>query len=154
MIRHQPNGVAYYTFESLDGFPEIVHAVTTRHGGVSTGKYASLNLTTGTGDDPAAVRENLDRACAVLGLRREDTVSPNQRHTANVRRIEQADRGQVYAGYDIFVTDQPEVPLVLRYADCTPVLIYDPAKRALAVIHSGWRGTVQAASRARRGAVA
>jgi YfiH family protein len=148
MIRHQPNGVAYYTFESLDGFPEIVHAITTRHGGVSAGKYASLNLTTGTGDDPAAVRENLDRACAALGLRREDAVSPNQRHTANVRRIEQADRGQVYTDFDIFVTDQPDVPLVLRYADCTPVLIYDPERRALAVIHSGWRGTVQGASRA------
>lgn len=148
MIRHQPNGIAYYTFASLDAFGDIVHAITTRHGGVSTGRYASLNLTTGTGDDPVAVRENLDRICGVLGLRREDLVSPNQRHTANVRRIEQADRGQVYTGYDVFVTDQPGVPLVLRYADCTPVVIYDPVRRAAAVIHSGWRGTVQGAARA------
>jgi hypothetical protein len=147
MIRHQPNGVAYYTFEALDGFPEVVHAVTTRHGGVSSGRYASLNLTTGTGDDPAAVRENLDRVCAALGLRREDTVSPNQRHTANARRIEWSDRGQVYTGFDIFVTDRPDVGLVLRYADCTPVLLYDPVRRAAAVVHSGWRGTVQGASR-------
>ena len=78
-------------------------------------------------------------------MRREDAVSPNQRHTANVRRIEQADRGRVYAGFDGFVTDQPEVPLVLRYADCTPVLIDDPERRVLAVVHSGWRGTVQGA---------
>lgn len=148
MIRHQPNGVAYYTFESLEGFGDVVHAITTRHGGVSTGRYASLNLTTGTGDDPAAVRVNLDRVCAVLGLRREDIVSPNQRHTANVRRIEQADRGQVYTGYDVFVTDQPGVPLVLRYADCTPIIIYDPVRYAAAVVHSGWRGTVQGATRA------
>jgi YfiH family protein len=148
MNRHQPNGVAYYTFESLDGFSELIHAVTTRHGGVSTGRYSSLNLTTGTGDDPQAVGENLARTCAALNLRRDDLVSPNQRHTANVRRIEQADRGQIYTGFDVFVTDQPGVPLLLRYADCTPVLIYDPVRRAAAVIHSGWRGTVQGAAAA------
>lgn len=147
MNRHQPNGVAYYTFEALERFGELIHAITTRHGGVSTGRYSSLNLTTGTGDDPQAVGENLERACAVLGLRRADLVSPNQQHTANVRRIEEADRGQVYTGYDIFVTDRPGVPLLLRYADCTPVLIYDPVHRAVAVIHSGWRGTVQGAAR-------
>lgn len=148
MNRHQPNGVAYYTFESLERFGELIHAITTRHGGVSTGRYSSLNLTTGTGDDPRAVGENLARVCAALGLRRDDLVSPNQRHTANVRRIEQADRGQVYTGYDVFITDQPGVPLLLRYADCTPVLLYDPVRRAAAVIHSGWRGTVQGATRA------
>ncbi len=148
MHRHQPNGVAYYTFESLDAFEELIHAVTTRHGGVSTGRYASLNLTTGTGDDPAAVQENLHRACEVLDLRHEEVVSPNQRHTANVRRIEQDDRGRVYTGYDVFVTDRPGVPLLLRYADCTPVLIYDRVHRAVSVIHSGWRGTVQGAARA------
>jgi len=146
--RYQPNGVAYYTFESLEPYAEVVHAITTRHGGVSVGPYRSLNLTTGTGDDPAAVRENLARMCAALGLRRDDLVSPNQRHTANVRRIEEADRGRVYTGYDVFVTDRPEVPLLLRYADCTPVLIYDPVRHAAAVVHSGWRGTVQGATRA------
>ena len=38
MNRHQHNDLAYYTFPSLDAFPELVHAVTTRHGGVSTGQ--------------------------------------------------------------------------------------------------------------------
>jgi len=146
--RHQHNGIAYYTFESLDRFDELIHAITTRHGGISVGRYSSLNLTTGTGDDPAAVGENLERVCAALNLRRADLVSPNQRHTANVRRIEQTDRGQVYTGYDVFVTNQPGVPILLRYADCTPVLIYDPVHRATAVVHSGWRGTVQGATRA------
>jgi polyphenol oxidase len=148
MNRHQSNGLGYYTFETLDAFPEIIHAVTTRHGGVSTGKYASLNLTTGTGDEPAAVQENLRRACAALGLRREDLVSPNQRHTANVQRVGRAERGQVFTGYDILITDEPGVPLLLRYADCTPVLVCDRKHHAFAVVHSGWRGTVQRAAAA------
>src|SRR5438132_1463355 len=44
--------------------PGYVVAFTTREGGVSTGVYESLNLTTGTGDDPELVAENRRRACA------------------------------------------------------------------------------------------
>lgn len=148
MNRHLSNGLAYYTFEALDAFGELVHAVTTRHGGVSTGQWSSLNLTTGTGDDPAAVEENLRLTSNALGLRREDLVSPNQRHTANVRRVGAGDRGRVWPHTDALITDEPGVPLLLRFADCTPILIYDPTRRALALVHSGWRGTVQAAGRA------
>lgn len=141
MQRHEHQNLAYYTFPSLSQYRELRHAVTTRHGGVSIGPYASLNVTK-NGDDPAAVEENLRRICAALGIRREDLVSPSQVHQAEVRRVDQGDRGLVYAGYDVLVTDQPEVPLLLRYADCVPVLIYDPAHHALALAHSGWRGTV------------
>lgn len=147
MNRHQSNDLAYYTFDALDAFGELIHAVTTRHGGVSAGQWSSLNLTKGTGDDPAAVEENLRRACGALGLCREDLVSPNQRHTANVRRVGAGDRGRIWPNIDTLITDEPGVPLLLRYADCTPVLIYDPVRRALALVHSGWRGTVQAAGR-------
>jgi polyphenol oxidase len=141
--RHQPNGLAYYTFSSLDAFAQIRHGVTTRHGGVSTAPYQTLNISKGLGDDPLAVDENLQRVCLALAIRREHVVSPNQRHTANVCRVDENDRGRVCAGFDALITDRPGVPLLLRYADCTPVLIYDPPHHAIAVIHSGWRGTVQ-----------
>jgi polyphenol oxidase len=148
MIRHDHTGLNYYTFASLDAFGMLRHAVTGRHGGVSTGPYASLNITKGSGDDPALAEENLQRVCRALQVRRNYVVSPNQCHTANVCRVDQGYRGQVVAGYDILITDQPAVPLLLRYADCVPVLIYDPAHHALALVHSGWRGTVQGATRA------
>ncbi len=148
MNRHQQDGLAYYTFPSLSGYGELVHAVTTRHGGVSAGPYATLNMDRGLGDEPAAVKENVRRVCAAIGIRREQLVSPRQRHTANVRRVDRIDRGLVYDGYDALVTDQPDVPLLMVYADCAPVLIYDPAHHALALIHSGWRGTVGGVVRA------
>ena len=148
MHRHQANGLAYYTFESLEPFPELVQGVTTRHGGVSTGPFASLNLSTGLGDDPAAVDENLNRVCHAFGILRANAVSPSQRHTVNVQRVDREDRGRIWAGYDALITDHEDVPLILRYADCTPVLIYDPVHRALALVHSGWRGTVQGITRA------
>lgn len=148
MNRYQPNEVAYYTFPSLERYGELLHGVTTRHGGVSTGPYSALNLTKSVGDAPEAVEENLRRVAAALGFRREDLASPTQRHTAHVKRVGPGDRGAICEGCDTIITDAPGVPVLLRFADCAPILIYDPVHRAFALVHSGWRGTVQAAVRA------
>jgi polyphenol oxidase len=148
MHRHETDGLAFYTFDSLDAYPELSHAITTRHGGVSVGPYCSLNVSNGRGDDPEAVEENLRRICRALGLERRDLTSPKQQHTAEVRRVGAAERGQIQPGCDALITGEPGLPLLLRYADCVPVLIYDPAHRALALVHSGWRGTVLGAPRA------
>jgi YfiH family protein len=148
MHRNEPNGLTYYTFESLEEFPELIHGITTRHGGVSVGPYRSLNVSKGRGDNSEAVEENLRRVAGALGLERHDLVSPNQRHTANVRRVGSVDRGQIQVGFDALITDEARVPLLLRYADCVPVLIYDPVHRAVALVHSGWRGTALGTPRA------
>lgn len=145
MNRHESAGVVYYTFESFDGYGDIIHGITTRHGGVSTSHWSSLNLTKGNGDDPLAVEENLRRAAGALGVSPEDLVSPNQRHTARAQQVGRAERGRIISETDTLFTNEQGVPILLRYADCTPVLLYDPARHACAVIHSGWRGTVAGA---------
>ncbi len=145
MNRHESAGIVYYTFESFDGYGDIIHGITTRHGGVSTGHWSSLNLTKGNGDDPLAVEENLRRAAGALGVSREDLVSPNQRHTARAQQVGRAERGRIISETDTLFTNEAGVPILLRYADCAPVLLYDPARHAYAVIHSGWRGTVAGA---------
>jgi polyphenol oxidase len=145
MIRHEAGGIVYYTFESLDRFGEVVHGVTARHGGVSEGPWASLNLTKGTGDDPEHVEQNLRRVADALGTRREHLVSPNQRHTTRAAAVTPADRGRVLPETDTLLTADADVPVLLRYADCTPILLYDPRRAAIAVVHSGWRGTVAGA---------
>lgn len=45
-------------------------------------------------------------------------------------------------GYDAFVTNKPGVAIGVRTADCVPVLMYDPVNRAVAAVHSGWKGTI------------
>jgi YfiH family protein len=145
MIRNDNSGIVYYAFESLAPYGEVVHGVTARHGGVSTGPWGSLNLTKGNGDDPALVEENLRRVSAAFGVARADLVSPNQRHTANAERVRAEHRGHIFTNTDTLLTNESGVPLLLRYADCTPVLLYDPRHRAFAVVHSGWRGTVAGA---------
>lgn len=51
--------------------------------------------------------------------------------------------GKVFPETDGLITDRPDVALLIKYADCTPIVLFDPIKKVQAVLHSGWRGTVQ-----------
>ena len=81
-----------------------------------------------------------------IGFTPEDTVFPMQRHTDIIRLVTEAQRGeglfretaQVCDGQ---ITDRPGVALVAFSADCTPVLLFDPVRRAIGAVHAGWRGT-------------
>jgi polyphenol oxidase len=124
---------------TYDGF---MHAIFTRLGGVSRGAFASLNLGGTVGDDVAAVEENHRRVFAALGYAGEAWVSPHQVHGNRVAVVGAADRGQVIAATDALVTNEPGVALLLRFADCVPVLFFDSRQRVVAIAHAGWRGVV------------
>lgn len=71
---------------------------------------------------------------------------PKQTHTDKVEKIEEGDEGiyiQKFDNVDGFVTDKKNKVLMLGFADCTPLLFYDPVKNAIANTHSGWKGTLQ-----------
>jgi hypothetical protein len=148
MIRREANGAVVYSFAALEKFPEVVHGITGRHGGVSTGPYASLNLSTGLGDDPGAVARNVELACEAVGVARGSLITLHQRHTANLREVHADECGKVFDHADGLLTDDADTPLLLRFADCTPILLYDPVHRACCAVHSGWKGTVQGIARA------
>ena len=69
-----------------------------------------------------------------------------QMHQVHDVKVAVVDRGDLTRdeldGYDAMITDLPGVAIGVRTADCIPVLLYDPVKKATAAIHSGWRGTV------------
>ena len=69
-----------------------------------------------------------------------------QMHQVHDVKVAVVDRGDLTRdeldGYDAMITDLPGVAIGVRTADCIPVLLYDPVKKAAAAIHSGWRGTV------------
>ena len=143
----QAGDLLYYTFPSFDGIDFVRHGFSTRLGGVSEGTFASMNLSFTRGDDPAAVRENFDRFCAAIRVEAEDVVISAQTHTANVKIVTAADRGQgitrekEYTDVDGLITNDPNVVLCTQYADCVPLLFVDPVKRVVATSHAGWRGT-------------
>ena len=124
-------------------------AVTARSGGVSSGPYATLNLSLTVGDDPGCVRENRRRLAAAFGARLDDFVFARQVHGALVRVVGQADRGSgafslddAPGEADALVTASPGVVLAILTADCVPVVLHDPVAGVLACVHAGWRGTV------------
>ena len=123
----------------------VVHCFSTRHGGVSTGCLASLNLGTHRGDDWNNVYENYRRLGAAVGFTPEQTVFTRQTHTDIVARVGAAERGdglfrEVEPERDGICTNEPGVALDCFAADCTPILLHDPVRRAVAAVHAGWRG--------------
>ena len=133
----------YLTSSLLAG---AAHCFSTRFGGVSEGYLASLNLGTHRGDRPENVRENYAILGRAVGFLPERTVFTRQVHSDVIERVgaAQCGRGLQYEateGCDGLITDEPGVALTVFSADCTPVLLYDPVRRAAGAVHAGWRGT-------------
>ena len=123
----------------------VPHCFTTRHGGVSSGYLSSLNLGTNRGDSPPNVTENYRILGSALGFDPKNAVLTNQIHTATVRTVTKADHlgldHQAYPQCDALITNDPGAALVIFTADCTPILLHDPATGAVGAAHAGWRGT-------------
>lgn len=148
---HQKGSLQYLTAGSLEQ-GGAVHAFSTRYGGVSEGPLASLNLGTHRGDRPENVLENYRILGSAVGFRPEGTVFTKQLHTDIVLRVGRAERGaglfrEQETVCDGIITDEPGVALVCFSADCTPILLYDPVRRAVGAVHAGWRGTAQGIAR-------
>lgn len=140
MQRTNHNGVIYYRFEGLVAEPGLEHALFTRRGGVSRPPFDTLNVGHTVGDDLDAVRENHERALGALGWRPADVVTGHLVHGARVAVVGPQDKGRVCAETDALVTAEPGVTLMLRFADCVPVLFFDRRRRVIGLAHVGWRG--------------
>ena len=140
--------VTYLTYPAFEKLEGIIHGFSTRLGGVSRGIYSSMNLSFTRGDEEEAVKENYRRIAQAIGFQTEDIVTSDQTHTANVRKVTEADRGKGitvprdYQDVDGMVTNVPGLVLATFYADCVPLYFADPVKRVIGLSHSGWRGTV------------
>lgn len=129
--------IKWHTFNLLLNCPRLIHGVFLRHGGVSEGPFASLNFSSFRGDSEEHVAINRQRALQALSI--EKAVTIHQCHSA---KIEEAAYGHTNKG-DALATDQPNLGLLILHADCQAAIFYDPVQHALAVVHCGWRGSVQ-----------
>ncbi len=140
-------GVTFLTFPSFSAFPFVRNAFSTRMGGVSKNEFSSMNLAFGRGDNDANVQENYRRFCRAVGFDYHSLVSSAQDHHTHIRRVgkEQCGVGiwkpKDMESVDGIVTDEPGVTLVTHYADCVPIFLLDPKRRAIGLAHAGWRGT-------------
>lgn len=143
-------------FALLDDIP---HVISTRHGGVSSGPYRSLNLGYSTPDDESAIATNRERLVALLGMPATKIVSGWLTHGNEVSVFRKSDAGIWPVGRfpvrqhsartedlfksDAVVSDVGGLGFVLTFADCVPLLFFDPRRHVLGAAHAGWRGTAQ-----------
>ena len=137
--------------EKLNRLAWLVHAFSTRLGGVSRGYGGNaLNLGFTKHDSRVAVERNRELFLKELGVangrKSWPLVSLRQIHSDLIHRVDRmrADRmpEQPLAG-DGMVTDTPGLVLAVLTADCLPVILVDRKRRAVGVFHAGWRGTVK-----------
>lgn len=151
---HEQKGVYWLTYPALDKEKQFLHGFSTRLGGVSGEHLYSMNLSFSRGDKEENVKENFRRIASAIGFSEENMVFSDQTHTANIRKVTKADCGKGfsrkrdYKDIDGLITNEPEVVLTTFFADCVPVFLIDPVRRAIGLVHSGWRGTVSKISQA------
>lgn len=148
----------WFRFPYLDALEIAFCGFSTRRGGVSPAPYDSLNLGSTTRDDPANVAENRLRQALAFGYPLQEHI--RLEHGCRVHLVEKCgDRSldsemsdlSPHSGLpvaDAVITRERGVPITIYYADCVPVVVMDPVRRAVGVAHAGWRGTVVEVARA------
>ena len=148
-LRRTENNLWHGKFST---FPDnlVVHAVSTRLGGVSKPPFDSLNLALHVGDEPADVIANRKRFAQSLGFSINDIVTPNQIHGDKIFRVDENYRGCGCENYadsipetDALITNTPALPLMLCFADCVPIFFVDVENCAIGLAHGGWKGTLK-----------
>ena len=138
---HLRGEIRYFQFDLFD--PGLTHAVFTRQGGVSPEPWAALNLGSTVGDDLERVRENRRIALATLERDTTSVYDVWQVHGVDVA-IAEAPRPPdiLHQPADAILTDKPGITLMMRFADCVPIMLYDPVRKVVGIAHAGWLGTV------------
>jgi polyphenol oxidase len=122
----------------LQSTGRVVHGMSTRRGGVSAPPFG-MNTSLSVGDDPGNVHRNRRLLLDAIGVHPECLALPLQIHSGTVLR---ADAPGTYPACDALITDRTDIALGISIADCTPILIVDVQRNAIAAVHAGWRGTV------------
>ncbi len=128
----------------LNTYSEIEHNFTTRDGGISKSPFNSNNLAFHVGDKSDDVLKNHQTLAEQMGYDYRDLVHMQQIHSDIITIVEPAIHNfENPPECDALVTDQPNIPLMVMVADCTPVLFFDPIKNVIAVAHAGRAGAIK-----------
>ena len=141
MAIHKKNSLTWYSANSFET-AGVKHGFFMRHGGCSPQPWTSLNLATSVGDSRENVIENRNRIADALGIARDSFYDVWQVHSAAVvqaQRPRHLDEKHIQA--DAIITDKKGVSILMLFADCVPILFYDPNKLVVACAHGGWQGT-------------
>jgi polyphenol oxidase len=131
-------------------FSEVTAGFTTKHGGMSSGAFATFNLGLHVGDDRAVVVHNRQRLADLLQFPLEQWICCEQIHDARIEKVTAgqngrgaADYSSAIAGADGLYTNEAGVLLALCFADCVPLYFMAPKHGMIGLAHAGWKGTVK-----------
>ena len=142
MIVCKTDGLEYLQFNSLKD-ELITQAIFTRKGGKSHLPWDTLNIGNTVGDNPEHIRHNLGCILNALGYTREQLAQVRQIHSSTVIKVDRPNLPDVPLTHaDGMITNQPGVLLLMRFADCVPIFLYDPIRKVVGIAHAGWKGTV------------
>ena len=130
IIYKKAEGIEYIQFKKLLEYG-IKHAYTL--------KGENINFRSNSKEE----KDSYNKIFNAVGLDVNTYVKPLQKHTANVRCIDRVIKKEELEDIDGLITDKPQIALTTTNADCILFLFYDPVKKVIANIHSGWRGTFQ-----------
>lgn len=146
IIHIKENEIEYLQFRKLLQYPEIVHCYTLSANKFDIGSNGTYK------DKTEIIKEDYNKLALSLGIQSDNILRPYQTHTDIVKCIENE-----YNEFTIFpkeltdvdglLTNKQDIIFSLSYADCTPIYLYDPVKRVVGNIHSGWQGTLQGIGR-------
>ena len=133
IIYQNKDGIEYIQFKKLLEYPEITHCYTMRNNN-------ELNFQIKNRD---FFKQSCDKILKSLNLKNAQIVRPYQTHTDIVEKVEEVKTTDELKDVDGIVTDKKNITLLTTSADCISMLLYDPVKKAIGSIHSGWKGTLK-----------
>ena len=141
--RISKNDITYFYFPGWGKKSRVGHGFSSRCGGVSEDKFATLNLGCKGGDNPDAVLENRRRFLNLWGKKEPDLVCGEQVHGTNIQVVdERKGRDGIFPATDGLITAKRGIVLGAFSADCLLAYLWDPYTHAIGLVHAGWRGTL------------
>jgi len=126
--------------EKLKKFKNVKHCFFSRKNGFSKGLYKSLNCGLGSKDKKENVLKNLNFVCKKIDCKKESLITLNQIHSSNVIFFNNSSNVKNKLSGDAIISKVKNIGIGILTADCAPILLYDPEKKIIGCIHSGWKG--------------
>ena len=130
IVYQNKDGIEYIQFKKLLEYPEITHCYTMKSNN-------QLNFQIRNRD---FFNQSCNKIYKCLELKNPLVVRPYQTHTDNVKVVRKIEKLEDTDG---IITNKKEIALITTSADCISLLLYDPVKKAIGSIHSGWKGTLK-----------
>ena len=125
--------------KKLSKFKNISHGFFGSKGGVSKGIYKSLNCGIGSSDNKTNIEKNLKIVLKKINSKRKKIFLPKQIHSNKFYLIHKKITNKRIK-CDAVITDQKKIPIGVLTADCAPIIIFDPKRMLISLVHAGWKG--------------